>query len=176
LYRERTLQVAHDVDRPAGLDVLPAGRPWGDVHCQSAELGRAVKGWPRGPSAASRAAASLTARNRAATREIASDQASMERGSSARAPCTIRACRLKRRERLPRLSSHPVPLARKPKPDHIDAERARFRRSRQQAQAVFHFQGCGTLLGPTREKNQLSAQRGALVDSRSTVDAGRRVL
>ncbi len=46
----------------------------GDVHCQPAELGRCSQGWPEGPSAASRAAASLTARNSTATREIASDQ------------------------------------------------------------------------------------------------------
>ena len=36
----------------------------------------------------------------------------MERGSFARGPCTIRACRLKRHEHLPCLPSDPVPRAR----------------------------------------------------------------
>ena len=48
----------------------------------------------------------------------------MEHRSFARATCTIRACWLKRRERLPCLPTHPVPTAGSPKPDHIDAERA----------------------------------------------------
>jgi hypothetical protein len=51
----------------AGLDEMS---PPGDVQCQPAKLRRAVKDGPTGPSAASCEAASLTARNSGATREI----------------------------------------------------------------------------------------------------------
>ena len=50
--------------------VLTRCRPPGDVQCQPAKLRRAVKDGPTGPSAASCEAASLTARNSGATREI----------------------------------------------------------------------------------------------------------
>jgi hypothetical protein len=53
----------------------------GDVHCQPAELGRCSQGWPEGPNAASRAAASLPARNSPATRELASDRGSRSNGA-----------------------------------------------------------------------------------------------
>ena len=57
----------------AGLDEMsPSGR----LQCQPAKLRRAVKDGPTGPSAASCEAASLTARNGGATREI-----TRERGS-----------------------------------------------------------------------------------------------
>jgi hypothetical protein len=66
----RAVEVACGVDDAAKVDVLADVAPRGDVRCQQAQLSRAVKDGPNGPSAASRAAASLTARNSGATREI----------------------------------------------------------------------------------------------------------
>jgi hypothetical protein len=60
--------IAYVVDCDGRVDVLTRTSPRGDVHCQPAELRRAVKDGPNGPSAASREAASLTARNSGATR------------------------------------------------------------------------------------------------------------
>ena len=97
------------VDRPAEVDVLTRRSPPGRRSLPDSGAGPGSQGWPGGPSAASCAAASLTARNSPATREIASGYIPMERGSLARARCTIQACCLKRRERLPCLPSHPVP-------------------------------------------------------------------
>ena len=73
------------VDRVAEVDVLTRRSPSGRRSLPTSGAGPGSQGWPGGPSAASRAAASLTARNSAATREIASDQLPMERGSVARA-------------------------------------------------------------------------------------------
>jgi hypothetical protein len=62
-------EVAHVVDALTKVDVFRPTSPWGDVHCQPAELGPAVKDGPKGLRAASRAAASLMAWNSGATRE-----------------------------------------------------------------------------------------------------------
>ena len=97
------------VHRAAEVDVLTRRSPPGATFIARQRSWPGSQGWPEGPSAASRAAASLTARNSPATGEIASDRVPMERGSCARAPCTLRAYCFKRRERLPCLPTHPVP-------------------------------------------------------------------
>src|SRR5450755_2498668 len=118
------------VDRAAEVDVLTRRSPSGATFIASQRSwAGAVKDGPEGPSAASRGAASLAARNSPATREIASDQlphgARPVRTSAIHDPGVLP--QASRASAVPPKS--PGPMARKPKPDHIDAERARFRHS-----------------------------------------------
>jgi hypothetical protein len=136
------------VDRVAEVDVLTRRSPSGRRSLPTSGAGPGSQGWPGGPSAASRAAASLTARNSAATREIASDQLPMERGSVARAhprsgrvaSSVVSVCRASQVTR-----SH----GRKPKPDHIDAERAPFP----------HL--CNDMIGPRGTRRRGSSSAGS---------------
>jgi hypothetical protein len=86
LYRWERLSTSSTLSTAlARVLVLTRCRAPGDVQCQPAKLRRAVKDGPTGPSAASREAASLTARNSGATREITRGRGSETPARTARA-------------------------------------------------------------------------------------------
>ena len=121
---ERALQVARRRRPSCRVDVLTRGSPPGATFIAS------QRRWAGQPRMARRAERSepcsgvLDGSEQHRLPGRSRPTGPQERDSFARAPSTIGACCLRRRKRFPVPPKSPRPIARKPNPDHIDAERA----------------------------------------------------